>query len=67
MMKVSSTLYLRAEHVTALQELAGRLGYNAGAGSAAGQGSASALVRKLAEEPMEVAEAIIRLYEREKD
>jgi hypothetical protein len=62
MMKVSSTLYLNAEHVAALQRLAGRLGYNAGAGPAAGQGSASALVRALAENPLKMAQEIVEFY-----
>jgi hypothetical protein len=63
MTKVSSTLYLNAEHVAALQRLAGRLGYNAEAGPAAGQGSASALVRTLADQPLKVAQEIIEFYQ----
>jgi hypothetical protein len=63
--KVSSTLYLSAEDIARLQRLAGSLGHNARSGAAAGQGSASALVRALASDPVGVARKIIELYERE--
>ena len=46
----NTTLYgLTAEHVAKLQELARQLGYVAERGAGRGQGSASALIRAIAE------------------
>jgi hypothetical protein len=60
--KVSSTFYLSAEDVASLKELAGRLGHIAKAGAATGQGSASELLRRLAENPLKVAQEIVEFY-----
>jgi hypothetical protein len=62
MVKKASTLWVHEEHIQALQALAERLGYVGTRGPAVGQGSASALIRELAEEPRKVAEEIIKLY-----
>jgi hypothetical protein len=62
MVKKSSTIWIQKEHILALQKLAGRLGYTGSRGSAINQGSASALIRALADDPVKVAWEIVKLY-----
>lgn len=51
----NTTFYgVTAEHMAALQAIAERLGYVADRGAASGKGSASALIRAIADEEVEV-------------
>lgn len=46
---MTSTLHLTSDHIAKLQTIAERLGYVAERGAATGKGSASALIRAIAD------------------